>query len=238
MNRELYLLSNSRMPGGEPFAWALDELLRAWDGRIKSAALVPFAGVTLSWDEYLEYVSSVFGPCGITVSSVHRSADANQLVKDADAVFVGGGNSFHLTYHLHASGLMPVIRDLCLNGKPYMGWSAGANVACPTMRTTNDMPIIEPASFNTLGLVPFQINPHYTNAMPPNHGGETRDQRIGEFVAANPEVRVIGVPEGVMLKVNGDSMSAFGSRPLRVFEFGAEPVDIAPENFPSETYLR
>ncbi len=221
MSAELFLLSNSRMPGGQPFDWALGYLREAFGGRIRRVALVPFAGVTLSWDEYELYVSGAFAPLGIDVESVHRSTDASALIHKSDAVFVGGGNSFHLTHHLHETGLMPVIREVCVAGKPYMGWSAGANVACPTMRTTNDMPIIQPASFETLGLVPFQINPHYTNVSLPGHGGESRDQRIEEFVSVNPNVKVVGLPEGALLHRKDGSLKGFGMGMVRVFSFNA-----------------
>ncbi len=228
MSSELYLLSNSRMPGGQPFEWALDYLREAFDGRIRRVVLVPFAGVTLSWDEYELYAQGAFAPLGIDVQSVHRSTDACALIADCEAVFVGGGNSFHLTYHLHETGLLPVIREACRAGKPYLGWSAGSNVACPTMRTTNDMPIIQPASFETLGLVPFQINPHYTNVTLPGHGGESRDQRIEEFVSVNQMVKVVGLPEGALLHRKGGSLTGFGSGMVRVFAHNSvedRPID-------------
>ena len=212
---ELYLLSNSRMPGGEPFAWAIEELLRGWTGRIRTAALVPFAGVSLGWDEYAEWVRGALAPYGIEISSVHQDSEC---VDSADAIFVGGGNTFHLTYHLHETGLMNRIGDLVRSGKPYMGWSAGANVAAPTLRTTNDMPIIEPASFKTLGLVSFQLNPHYSSVVSPEHRGETRDQRLNEFVTANPSELVVGLPEGAMIVVEDGETRAWGEGPLRIFD--------------------
>lgn len=106
-----------------------------------------------------------------------------------------------------------------------MGWSAGANVACPTLRTTNDMPIVQPASFETFNLVPFQINPHYLDANPEGHGGETRQQRIEEFLAVNRNVTVVGLRETTLIQVEGDKMELKGSRPMRVFRYGKEPVE-------------
>lgn len=202
------------MPGGEPFDWAIEHLLSQWNGRIRSAAMVPFAGVSLSWDEYAAWVGNALAPHGIEITSVHLDPTS---VESADAIFVGGGNTFHLTYHLHETGLMSRIREQVRNGKPYMGWSAGANVAAPTLRTTNDMPIIEPASFQTLGCVPFQINPHYSSIVPLGHQGETRDQRLHEFVTANPTEKVIGLPEGAMIKARDGVYSAWGQGPLRIF---------------------
>lgn len=212
----LLLLSNSRMPGGEPFAWAKSELRGLWEDRPLRVALVPFAGVTMSWDAYEDYVRGAFNDFPLQVDAVHKAEDPVQLLRDADMIFVGGGNTFHLTKHLYAWGLMESIHELVYAGKPYMGWSAGANVAGPTLCTTNDMPIIQPPSFDTLGLVPFQINPHYTNAGLPNHGGETRDDRLREYVTANPGRRVVCLPEGSYLHVTNGQARYFGERPGKV----------------------
>jgi dipeptidase E len=118
---------------------------------------------------------------------------------------------------------MEAIRSKVITGTPFVGWSAGANVACPTMKTTNDMPISEPPSFRCLNVVPFQINPHYLDANPAGHAGETREQRIQEFLTVNRDITVAGLREGCLFKVSGDSITLVGSRPLRVFRFGTEP---------------
>ncbi|HPM93642.1 MAG TPA: dipeptidase PepE, partial [Bacteroidales bacterium] len=118
-----------------------------------------------------------------------------------------------------------VIRDRANDGMHYMGWSAGANVACPTLRTTNDMPIVQPDSFRTCDLVPFQINPHYLDANPEGHGGETRQQRIEEFLAVNRDITVIGLRESSLIQVEGDKYELKGKRPMRVFRYGLEPVE-------------
>jgi dipeptidase E len=122
-----------------------------------------------------------------------------------------------------------LIRERVGGGVPYVGWSAGANVACPTIRTTNDMPIVEPPTLDALDLIPFQINPHYTDANIEGHMGETRDERLTEFVHANPGVRVIGIRESTMLRVEGEEITLVGGRPARVFLKGEEPRDVAPE---------
>ena len=111
-------------------------------------------------------------------------------------------------------------------GVPFVGWSAGANVACPSMKTTNDMPIIEPESFNCLGLVPFQINPHYLDANPAGHGGETREQRIQEFLMVNTETTVVGLREATALRVEGRKMNLLGNRPMRIFQQGTDPREL------------
>jgi dipeptidase E len=131
---------------------------------------------------------------------------------------------------LHDNQLMEAIREKVLNGTPYIGWSAGSNVACPTLRTTNDMPIIDPKGFDTTGLVPFQINPHYLDANPEGHGGETREQRIEEFLEINPHVYVVGLREGTMLHVENGKMSLIGSHTARIFKKGSTPIELNAED--------
>lgn len=225
----LHLLSNSRMPGDEPLAWAIDRLVRDWGGRVKTAAMVPFAGVALDWDEYTDWVAGAMSPHGIKLIGAHQD---DTSIETADAIFVGGGNTFHLAYHLTKSGLFERIKDQVIAGKPYLSWSAGSNVAAPTLRTTNDMPIVEPPSFKTFGFVPFQINPHYSPIVPSGHLGETRDQRLYEFITANPDDAVIGLPEGAMIIVNDGITSAWGTGPLRVFN-SEQPhgIDVAIDDF-------
>ena len=125
---------------------------------------------------------------------------------------------------------MEVIREKVVNGTPFVGWSAGSNVACPTLRTTNDMPIIDPLGFDTIGLVPFQINPHYLDANPEGHGGETRQQRIEEFLEINPELYVVGLREGTMLRVEDQKMSLIGNRTARIFRKGAEFFELSSDD--------
>jgi dipeptidase E len=129
---------------------------------------------------------------------------------------------------MHETGIMAAIREKALAGTPFIGWSAGSNVACPTLRTTNDMPIIQPASFKTLNLIPFQINPHYLDANPEGHGGETREQRIMEFQALNPEVVVVGLREASALHLDGEMLHLLGQRSMRLFKAGKDPVELEP----------
>ena len=168
----LLLLSNSRNPGREYLAHALEACAELMAGRT-SAWFVPFAGVTVPWDDFTTVVESALAPLGVRVVGAHtQSAPGTD-----DVILVGGGNSFHLLRECRTRGLLDVIRDRVRGGTPYAGWSAGANLTCPTIRTTNDMPIVDPGGFDALGLLAFQINPHFTNAMPPGHPGETREQR-------------------------------------------------------------
>ena len=163
------------------------------------------------------------------VRSVHRESNPARAVRAAEAVVVGGGNTFALIRAMQQQGLVQAIRERAFDGMPYIGWSAGSNVACPTICTTNDMPIVEPASFIAAGLVKFQINPHYTDAHPDGHAGETREQRILEYIAANPETYVAGLREGCMLRVEGDRLSLIGNRPMRIFRCGTQPFEVHPD---------
>ena len=129
---------------------------------------------------------------------------------------------------MHKTGIMDAIKGKAERGTPYMGWSAGANVACPTLKTTNDMPIIQPSSFNTLDLIPFQINPHYLDANPEGHGGETREQRIEEFLVVNRDITVVGLREASLIYMEGDLLKLLGSRDMRLFEYGKETAEYKP----------
>jgi dipeptidase E len=229
-NRRLLLLSNgSELIGRQPTAFAHDALRDFLGAAVRRVLFVPFATVMRTEDEYLAAVREHFGPHGYEVESLHTAADARAVIERADAIAVGGGNTFRLLRGLYEVGAVEAIRERVAAGAPYVGWSAGSNVACPTIRTTNDMPIVEPPTLDALGLVPFQINPHYTDFHPPGHMGETRDERLTEFTHANPGVRVIGIREGTMLRVEGDEVKLIGDRPARLFVKGEEPRNIAPE---------
>ena len=202
---------------------------------VKKVTFVPYAGVGLSeesldasYDIYESRVAGVFAELGFELESTHKATDPIDMIRNAEAVAVGGGNTFHLVSEMHNTGIMQAIKEKAEGGMPYMGWSAGSNVTCPSLMTTNDMPIIEPKSFNCTALVPFQINPHYLDANPEGHGGETRQQRIEEFLVVNRKMKVLGLREASMLLVEGDAMQLVGKRDLRLFEFGKEPVEFPP----------
>lgn len=228
-NRRLLLISNgSELIGDHPSQFFHDALRDFFGTSVRRVLFVPFAAVISSEDGYRDKVRKHFGPMGYEVESLHDAQDASAAVARADAFAVGGGNTFKLLRGLYEAGVVEMIRERVERGAPYVGWSAGSNVACPTIRTTNDMPIVEPPTFRAFGFVPFQLNPHYTDYHPPGHMGETRDERLGEFVHVNPGVRVLGLHEGTMLRVEGDDVQLLGGKPARYFVKGAEPRDIAP----------
>jgi dipeptidase E len=211
----LLLLSNSTNHG-EPYLSHAAEWMASFLADARRVAFVPYAGVTISYDDYAGRVAEALAPLGVELLPVHRG-DPLDVLAEADAVAVGGGNTFRLVERLYATGLMQAIRERVRAGMPYAGWSAGSNVACPTLRTTNDMPVIAPESFETLGLVPFQINPHYLDAHPSRHQGETRAQRIAEFCEINPRVPVVGLREGSALLREGDALRLPGPHDARHF---------------------
>jgi dipeptidase E len=219
----LLLLSNSTMPGQDYLAWARSHLRDFLGSRLRRVFFVPFAGVTIPWDEYAGRVREVFGALGTEVVAAHEEQDPVAALATSDAVAVGGGNTFQLLAQLHATGLLGAIRTTARDGMPYIGWSAGSNVACPTIRTTNDMPIVEPPGLSALGLVPFQINAHYTEARLGEHGGETRVDRLNEFVSANPGMPVVGLPEGTALLREGGDLSLIGEADAVVYGLPGGP---------------
>jgi dipeptidase E len=224
----LLLLSNSTNFGGAFLAHATEHLAQFLGGRVRDALFVPYAAVRVAFDDFADAVAQAFAPHGCAVRSIHREADPIGAVRSAGAIVVGGGNTFHLLSTLQQNGLVEVIREAVAAGTPYIGWSAGANIACPTIRTTNDMPIVEPSSFDALSLVPFQINPHFTTARIPDHGGESRIDRLMEFTAANPDVPVLALPEGTMMQVEPAGMILHGARAAVLLRHGHEPREILP----------
>lgn len=183
----------------------------------KEVLFIPYAAVTISFDYYEKVVAEAFARFGYTLKSIHHEADPVAAIEKATVIVTGGGNTFALVSRLYENKVLEPIKKKVSGGTPYIGWSAGANIACPTMMTTNDMPIVQPLSFNTLGLVPFQLNPHYTEYQQPGHGGETRRQRLEEFLVLNPHCKVIGLPEGMLLHRDGNMLTLEGTGMARVF---------------------
>ena len=157
----LLLLSNSTNPGESYLGYPKQTIKSFLGDKPLNIVFVPYAAVTFSYDEYAAKVNGSLNEVGLTVKGIHTFDNPQDAIRNADAIMVGGGNTWKLTRTLQDNGLIDLIREKVQKGTPYIGWSAGSNVACPTLRTTNDMPIIAPLSFETFNLVPFQINPHY-----------------------------------------------------------------------------
>lgn len=226
----LLLLSNSTNPGEDYLGYSKNKIASFLGDLNKNIIFIPYAAVTFSYDEYTHKVNQGLEGTGVYVKGIHNFENPQKAIEDADAIMIGGGNTWKLTYMLQNNNLIEVIRKKVKKGTPYIGWSAGSNVACPTLRTTNDMPIIEPESFETLNLVPFQINPHYLDAHPSNHGGETREMRINEFITQNPDIFVVGLRESTILYLNNDELQLIGERPARIFKFGKNPEELTSDD--------
>jgi dipeptidase E len=221
----LLLLSNSTNHGAGYLDHAIAEVKSVLgDGR--RVAFVPFA--LADHQAYTAKVTARLEKEHIEVDRVTPDADGRGVIDRCQAVFVGGGNTFRLLDALQRSTLLHVVRERVIAGMPYIGASAGTNIAAPTIRTTNDMPIVQPASFEALSLVPFQINPHYLDADPASsHMGETRETRLREYLEEN-QVPVVGLREGAWIRVAGGTRTLCGATGARLFRRGAEPVELAP----------
>jgi dipeptidase E len=225
----LLLISNSTNPG-EPYLDYPKNNIRSFLGKDPVKALfIPYAAVTFTYDVYEAKVKERFNEIGHDVVSIHHFNDPVKAVSDASAVVVGGGNTWKLLKTIRENHLIDPVRNKVLEGTPYIGWSAGSNVACPTIRTTNDMPVTEPDSFSAFNLVPFQINPHYLDANPAGHAGETREQRIEEFIEMNQDIYVVGLRESTMLILDDNKLSLSGPRNARIFKKGFAPAELGPE---------
>ncbi|MDR1582202.1 MAG: dipeptidase PepE [Prevotellaceae bacterium] len=226
----LLLISNSTNPGESYLNYPKQHIQTFLEkDDVKEALFVPYAAVTFSYDAYNDKVQQRFDDFGIKIKGIHKENDPVAAVKAAQAIVIGGGNTFHLLKHVQKSGIIDAVREKVLNGTPYVGWSAGSNMACPTICTTNDMPIVEPENFNAFNLIPFQINPHYLDAHPQGHAGETREQRIEEYIAANPDRYVAGLREGCIFLFENGNLSLIGNKSVRVFKNGQRPVEINPD---------
>jgi dipeptidase E len=225
MPAELFLMSSSRVFGGGYLDYAREALLD-FLGDARTLYFAPFA--TADHDAYTRDVATALAPHGIDMVGLH-TLDARLALESAAALFVGGGNSFRLLKRLHELELIETVRRRVAAGElRYVGSSAGSNMACPTLRTTNDMPIVQPLSFDAFNLVPFQINPHYVDAdANSTHMGETRETRLREFLEEN-DVVVVGLREGAYLRRSGDRLTLDGVAGARLFQRGIEPSDLRP----------
>jgi dipeptidase E len=223
--KRLLLLSNSTNHGAGYLDHAMDAV-RSFLGPARRVCFVPFA--LRDHEAYAAKARQRFAAAGIEVRVLTADGAGAAALEEAEAVFVGGGNTFRLLERLQRSFLLDVLRRRAAAGMRYLGASAGTNIAAPTIRTTNDMPILEPAGFSALGLVPFQINPHYLDPDPSSrHMGETREERLREYLEEN-EAPVLALREGSWLRVEGERARLEGTGGARIFRRGSEPEEVPP----------
>ncbi len=218
MTAHALLLSSSRQ-GDEAYLEHARAHILAHLGERRELLFVPYAAVTQTYDAYVEAVQKALPECAVV--GLHRASDPVKAITQAEenhqAIVTGGGNTFHLLYTLYEQKLIAPLQNAIADGTPYIGWSAGSNICGMSIRTTNDMPIIEPPSFNALNILPFQLNPHYTDYQPPGHNGETRDQRLAEFTALNPKTPVVAMREGTGLLLTDNTLTLQGEKGGFVF---------------------
>lgn len=231
--KNILLASTSTLYGQEYLAYIKPEIQALFAG-VDEIIFIPFARPGgISHDDYTAKAASVFNELGIAVKGLHTFEDPIAAVKAAKGFFTGGGNTFLLVKTLHDLGLMAVLKEVITSGTPYMGASAGSNIGGLNMRTTNDMPIVYPSSFDTMGLVPFNLNPHYLDPIEGlAHNGETRETRILEFLTQN-DIPVVGLREGGWIRVKGDTITLEGEPSARIFQKGKEIYEM-----PTGTVIR
>lgn len=202
--RRVLIQSSSRYHNSGYLGFAGDQYEKLFGKEKYEILFIPYAKVAGTYDAYEKQVQDAFKPYGHKIVSIHRFKDPQKAVREAKAIAVGGGNTWALVTRMYEAGIIDLIRERVNAGVPYCGWSAGGNVACPTLRTTNDMPIAEPPSFNTFGFIPFQTNPHFISGGTQGLNNETREDRLEEFLWYNKDEEVIGLPEGTALFVTGE----------------------------------
>jgi dipeptidase E len=224
--KKVLIVSTSTIYGTTYLEYILPEVKIFFEGK-KDILFIPFARPSgISHDEYTALAKEKFATIGLNIKGVHEYENKIEAIKNAEGFFTGGGNTFLLVKELHELGLMSEIKKAVENGVPYMGTSAGCNITGVNMKNTNDMPIVYPPSFDTLGLVPFNMNAHYLDPDPNSkHKGETRETRIKEFHTQN-ETPVVGLREGSWLEVNGDDVILKGKLDAKIFEAGKTPYEI------------
>lgn len=220
------LASTSTLFGGKYLEYITDEIKELYSG-INEIVFIPFARPGgISHDDYTAKAKAFFEEINIRIKGLHEFDDQIEAVNNAQGFFTGGGNTFLLVKTLHEKGLMSVLKENVEKGKPYLGTSAGSNIGGQNMKTTNDMPIVYPPSFECMGLVPFNINPHYLDPNPDlKHNGETRETRIQEFLTQN-DTKVIGLREGNWIRKIGNRITVEGDQETRIFEKDKEPYEI------------
>ena len=226
--KNILLASTSALFGGQYLEYLKEEIAALFAG-VDEIVFIPFARPGgISHDEYTAKAAAFFSTLDIKITGLHNFEDAAEAIKNAKGFFTGGGNTFLLTKTLHELKLMEQLKIAILANKPYLGTSAGSNIVGQNIRTTNDMPIVYPPSFDAMGILPFNINPHYLDPDPDlKHNGETRETRILEFLNQN-NLQVVGLREGSWLRVIGETITLDGPLTARMFEPGKDPYEIKP----------
>ncbi|PKA82295.1 dipeptidase E [Ulvibacter sp. MAR_2010_11] len=224
--KNLIIASTSTVFGGNYLDYLLDEIAQLFS-ETEEVLFIPYARPGgISHDDYTQKASEAFAKIGKKLVGIHTYPTTEAALKDAKGVFTGGGNTFLLVSQLYNFKLMQPLREAIFNGLPYLGTSAGSNISGVTMQTTNDMPIVYPPSFKTLGVIPFNLNPHYLDPdTTSKHMGETRETRIKEYHTQN-SVPVIGLREGSWLRVRKEEIILQGNLSARVFEPNDEPFEV------------
>lgn len=228
--KRLIIASTSTVYGSDYLEYLLP-ILQEHFKNIHTLTFVPYARPSgISHDAYTAKVAEAFAKIGIAVVGLHTFEDPVKAIEEAEAIFTGGGNTFLLVKQLYRTEVMFALKAALLKGTPYLGCSAGSNITGLTMETTNDMPIVYPPSFQTLGMVPFNINPHYLDPIEGStHMGETRETRINEFHAFNTQP-VLGLREGSWLEVRGSKITLRGGLTARLFRQNQEPIELEPNS--------
>jgi dipeptidase E len=224
--KKLIIASTSTVHGSQPLEYLLPTLSKHFEG-IKELLFIPYARPSgISYDVYTANVQKAFDKIQIKVKGIHQFEDPQTAILKAEGIFTGGGNTFELVNQLYKNGVLGVLKQTLEAGTPYLGTSAGSNICGVTMMNTNDMPIVYPPSFDTLAMIPFNINAHYLDPDPSStHMGETRETRIKEFHVFN-ETPVLGLREGSWLEVKGDVIQLKGPLTARLFRQNEEPVEL------------
>jgi dipeptidase E len=205
----LLALSSSRVGNGGYLEAAVMPIKQFLQDKPLNIAFIAFAAADNNYEAYADKVRQGLASLGHTINVVNDE-HGKQTIEAADVIMVGGGNTFKLLHDIYAHDLLELIKLKVQNGTPYIGWSAGANITGLTIGTTNDMPIIQPKSFTAFGFLPFQVNPHYLNVKPAGHNGETRDDRLTEYLLVNPKATIVGIPEGTALLLQHGKLSFTG----------------------------
>jgi dipeptidase E len=227
--KNIIIASTSTLHNGEYLEYLMPELNVLFE-KCTEILFIPYARPSgISHDNYTIKVAEAFTKISKTIKGIHEFDNPIEAIEKAQGIFIGGGNTFLLVSQLYKNNCIEALEKVVKNGIPYLGTSAGSNICGLTMSTTNDMPIVYPPSFRTLGFVSFNINPHYLDPIEGStHMGETRETRINEFHQLNPQP-VIGLREGSWLAVNGDSIKLKGSLPARIFKRDEKPIEVDPE---------